>query len=76
MDIQSRKIEFIQSFLRLQSEEAISQLESLLKKSVKVDLESRLKPFSIEELNQRVAKSEEDFDNNKFKTSSELLEKY
>lgn len=30
MDIQTRKIEFVQGFLKLQSEEAISQFEKLL----------------------------------------------
>ena len=33
MDIQNRKIEFFQAFLKLQSEEIISQFENLLKKS-------------------------------------------
>ena len=33
MDIQSRKIEFVQAFLKLQSEELISQFENLLKKN-------------------------------------------
>lgn len=31
MDIQTRKIEFVQEFLKLQSEKAISRLESVLK---------------------------------------------
>ena len=34
MDIQSRKIEFVQAFLKLQSEEVISQFENLLKLKV------------------------------------------
>lgn len=70
MDIQTRKIEFIQSFLKLQNEEVISQFESLLKKSEKADL--GLQQFSIRELNERVAQFEKDFNDNKFKTSSEL----
>ncbi len=74
MDIQTRKIEFVQAFLKLQSEEMISQLEKLLKKSTKID--KTLKPFTIEELNDRISKSENDFDNGRFKTTSELLAKY
>jgi len=35
MDLQSRKTEFVQDFLKLQSEEAISRLEKLLKKEKK-----------------------------------------
>lgn len=74
MDSQTRKIEFIQAFLKLQSEETISQFERLLKNSKKA--EEDLKPFSIEELNERISKSEQDFENNQFKTTSELLSKY
>ena len=74
MDLQTRKIEFVQEFLKLQSEEVISQFENLLrKKSAKAEV---LKPMSIEELNSRIDQSEDDFSNGRFKLSSELLEKY
>ncbi len=70
MNIETRKIEFVQAFLNLQSEELISQFEKLLKKSKQVEKE--LKPFTIEELHERIAKSEEDFENGRFKTQEEL----
>lgn len=35
MGLQSRKLEFVQAFLKLQSEEVITQLEKLLKKETK-----------------------------------------
>ncbi|MFD1631316.1 hypothetical protein [Pseudopedobacter beijingensis] len=76
MDIQSRKIEFIQDFLKLESEEAIIQLEKLLRKSQKVEKENSLKPFTVKELEERISKSEDNFMNNKYKTSAELLAKY
>ena len=76
MDIQTRKIEFVQAFLKLQSEEIISQFEKLLKKTKNVEVEKEFKPFTIEELNERIAKSENDFENGRFKTTSELLSKY
>ncbi len=76
MDIQSRKIAFIQEFLKLQSEEAISRLESLLKKEKQATLEREVKPFTEEELNERIARSEDDFKNGRYKTSKELLSKY
>jgi len=72
MDLQTRKIEFVQAFLKLQSEELISQFENLLKKKA----ETSIKPMSIIELNSRIDKSESDFKIGKFKTSSELLSKY
>ena len=74
MDLQTRKIEFVQAFLKLQSEEVISQFENLLiKKSKK---EKSFKPMSIQELNSRIDKSENDFKTGKFKTSAQLLAKY
>ena len=35
MELEARKIEFIQEFLKLQSEEAISRLEKVLRKEKK-----------------------------------------
>ncbi|WP_312823766.1 hypothetical protein [Epilithonimonas sp.] len=70
MNIETRKIEFVQAFLNLQSEELISQFEKLLKKAKQIEKE--LKPFTIEELQERIAKSEEDFENGRFKTQEEL----
>ena len=78
MDIQSRKIEFIQAFLKLQSEEVISQLENILRKksTIEVEEDSDFKPMSIKEFNDRIDKSENDFKNGKYKSTSELLKKY
>ncbi|MBP6424507.1 MAG: hypothetical protein KA278_02165 [Flavobacterium sp.] len=74
MDLQTRKNEFIQEFLKLQSEELIAQLENLLKnKSIP---ETTVKPMSINELNSRIDASEVDFENGKFKTTEQLLAKY
>lgn len=76
MDIQSRKLEFIQDFLKLQSEEVIAQFEKLLKKAKNIEEENTLEKLTIEEMNERISKSENDFENKKFKTTSELLSKY
>lgn len=70
MNIETRKIEFVQAFLNLQSEELISQFEKLLKKAKQSERE--LKPFTMEELHERIAKSEDDFENGRFKTQEEL----
>ncbi|WP_434979010.1 hypothetical protein [Daejeonia sp. YH14] len=43
MDIQTRKLEFIQEFLKVQSEDLISRLERILNKK-----EDEFKPFSLE----------------------------
>ncbi|MNE49132.1 hypothetical protein D3C80_1436310 [compost metagenome] len=76
MDLQTRKIEFVQEFLKLQSEDVISQLENLLRKKRKSSEENHFKPMSMGEFNDGIDKSEDDFKNRKFKTSSELLSKY
>ena len=78
MDIQSRKIEFVQAFLKLQSEELISQFENLLKKKsvIKSEEPQQFKPMSLKEFNERIDKSESDFKNGRYKTTTELLEKF
>ena len=73
MDLQTRKIEFVQEFLKIQSEEAIERLEKLLKKEKK---NKHSDSMSTEELNERIEKSESDFKNNRFKSTSDLLAKY
>lgn len=73
MDLQTRKIEFVQEFLKIQSEEAIERLEKLLKKEKK---NKHPDSMNAEELNERIEKSESDFKNNRFKSTSDLLAKY
>jgi hypothetical protein len=76
MNLEARKIEFVQEFLKLQSEEVISLLEDILRKEKNAAGEGKFEPMSQEELNLRIDKSESDFGNNRFKSSSELLSKY
>ena len=72
MDIQARKIEFIQEFLKLQSEDAVSRLENFLR----IEKESNIQPMTTQELNKRIDQSETDFEKNRFKSNSELESKY
>lgn len=72
MDIQTRKLEFIQEFLKISSEEAVSKFEALLKRQ-KGELGN---PFESEELVSRVRQSEADFEKGNFKTSEELLDRF
>ncbi|MBK7639472.1 MAG: hypothetical protein IPJ22_05365 [Bacteroidetes bacterium] len=78
MDIQTRKIEFIQAFLKLESEEVISQFEVLLslKSDYVVKEDKDIKPISIKEFNKRMDKSEDDFENGRYKNTAELLKKF
>lgn len=78
MDIQTRKIEFIQAFLKLESEEVISQFEVLLslKSDYVIKEDKDIKPISIREFNKRMDKSEDDFKNGRYKNTAELLKKF
>ena len=72
MDLQSRKIEFVQAFLKLQSEEVVTQLEKLLKKETK-KIQPDLKPMTVEELSRRIDQSEDDVRNGRLTESNDLL---
>ena len=60
MDLQTRKIAFVQEFLNIQSEEVISRLEKVLWKERKSSEQEAFKPMTIEEFNERIDKSMED----------------
>lgn len=76
MNLEARKIEFVKEFLKLQSEEVISRFEKILNTETKMSEERFFEPMTQAELNKRIDKSESDFENNRFKTSSELLAKF
>lgn len=72
MNLEARKIEFIQEFLKLQNEETVSLLENILREE-KNAVDERVEPMSQSELNRRIDKSESDFRNNRVRSSSELI---
>lgn len=76
MNLESRKIEFVQEFLKLQNEGTISRLEKLLRKEKDISKERVFEPMTKAELERRINQSESDFQNNRFKNSSDLLAKY
>jgi hypothetical protein len=72
MDLQSRKIQFVQEFLKLQSEEAIARLEKLLKMEKKWD-GNGLEPMTVKEFNDRIDKSMEDSEKGRLTNVDDLL---
>ncbi len=72
MNIQARKIEFVQEFLKLQNEDIISSLEKFLR----MEKEISINPMTTKELNKRIELSESDFENGNYKSNSELKAKY
>ena len=60
MDIQTRKINFVQEFLRLRNIKLIEKLEKILLEDKAKDYEANLKPLSIDRFNKMVDRSIED----------------
>ena len=73
MDLQSRKISFIQEFLSIQSEEVVIRLEKYLKKEKTSMEEKGFKPMSIAELNRRIDQSEQDSINGRLTEMDDFL---
>ena len=61
-------LEFIQEFLKIQSEEIISRLERILK-----NIDDDFSPLTIEEFNSRIDQSLEDSKNDKVIESNKLM---
>ncbi len=76
MDIQTRKIKFVQHFLELQNEEVIEEFEKLMESLMPSSSDDKMERLSVEELNDRVAESEMDYERGNYKTSEDLLSKY
>ena len=72
MDIQTRKIEFVQELLKLEDEELLTQLEDLLH-SVNSSNDSDFKPMSITEFNNRIDQSLNDSQNGKLTSTDDLI---
>lgn len=73
MDLQTRKISFVQEFLNLQSEEIVELFEKLLKKEKMKFSSKELKPMTLKEFNERVDISLEDSKKGRLTDSSKLL---
>ncbi len=75
MDLQTRKLELIQAFLKVKSEEVISKIEKILKtEKINSDLDT-IKPMSIEEFNSRIDLSIDDSKNERIIEQEELKAK-
>jgi len=75
MDLQTRKITFVQEFLRLQNEEIISGLESLLRKKKSELFEKKLIPMTLDQFNREIDQSLKDSEEGRITTANKLKEK-
>ena len=73
MDLKARKIDFIQEFFKLQSEETIHRFEKLLKKEKKRLENSSFEPMTLEEFHKRIDASIEDSKNGRLTEVTQLL---
>lgn len=72
MDIQTKKLHFVQEFLRLKDESLIDKLNTLLKSERKKKIEKELKPFSQKEFNDLIDSAESDSENGRLTSAREL----
>lgn len=75
MDLQTRKISFIQEFLKLQDEEIVTDLEAFLRKRRIELLENELKPMSLEQFNADIDQSLRDEKDGRVIELSQLRDK-
>ena len=75
MDLQTRKITFVQEFLRLQNEEIISGLEYFLRKKKLEVYEKNLKSMSLEQFDAEIDQALIDSEKENVITATELKEK-
>ena len=63
MDLQARKIHFIQEFLRINSEDLINKLDKFLHVEKSKIYEQELKPMSMDSFNDMIDQAEDDATN-------------
>jgi hypothetical protein len=74
MDLQTRKLYFIQEILRIQNEDLINELEKMLKKGKTDFYEKNLEPMTLERLNSDIDQSLDDSANDRVIDTNTLLE--
>ena len=75
MDLQHRKISFVQEFLRIQNEEIISGLEKLSREQKAAFFKKNQQPMTIEEFNLEIDQTLEDSKNDKVTKAIDLKDR-
>jgi hypothetical protein len=73
MDIQTRKIRFIQEILWLKNEKIIEKLEKVLHKEKGKIVDKEFSPMTMKEFNAMIDQSENDSKNNRLYNAGEIL---
>ena len=69
MDLQKRKLHFIQDFLKYANNNLLDKFEEILRAERAKTFEKEIKPLTISQYEQRIAKAVDDVKNNKAKTA-------
>ena len=72
MDIQTKKLHFVQEFLRLKDENLINKLNKLLRSERKKKFERDIKPLSNKGFNDLIDNAESDSENGRLTSAQEL----
>jgi hypothetical protein len=73
MDIQARKLHFVQEFLRVADDDIVTKLEKLLQFERQKKLTEDLNAMTMNEFKEIVEKSEEDFKNGRVTEARNLI---
>ncbi len=72
MDIQIKKMHFVQEFLRIRDEKLVDKLDNLLKTERRKSFESEMKPLSHTAFNELIDQAELDLSEGKVVSAREL----
>ena len=75
MDLEARKISFVQEFLRLKNEDIINSLEEMLHERKAELIEKEMKPMSAQQFNKEIDMALDDSRNNRLTKASVLKSK-
>lgn len=72
MNLEERKISFVQEFLRLQNEDIVIRLEKILRQRKSELVDEELKPMSMEQYNAEIDQALEESRNGRMTKATEL----
>lgn len=72
MDLQTRKIQFIQEFLKYANSNVLDKMEELIRQERNKEFEKEIKPMTLDEYEHRIAIAVEDVKNNRVRGASQL----
>ncbi len=72
MDIQTRKLHFIEDFLRYANSSVLEKFEQILRQEREKELEKEIKPMTLTQYEHRIYKAIEDIKEGKVKSAKSL----